>query len=106
MQSSFHDFGTRTYLQLDFSKVAHFAGQHDLKIGLGYQKNVNNVNLGYPGGAYVYVYWDKSFTSSVTGQTAQRGTYGYYEVDDFRTREPPAQPCRTCISRISGPSNV
>jgi hypothetical protein len=48
---------------------------------------VNNVNLGYPGGAYVFVYWDRAFTSSVPGVTpAQRGTYGYYEVDDFRTQ--------------------
>lgn len=84
LQDTFHDLGTRTYLQIDGSKFVHFAGSHEFKAGWGYQKNVNNVKLGYPGGAYVYVYWDKSFTSSVTHQKG-RGTYGYYEVDDFRT---------------------
>jgi hypothetical protein len=85
LSSTYHDLGTRTYLQLDFSKVARFFGSHDLKLGWGVQKNVNNVNLGYPGGAYTYVFWDRAFRSSVTGQT-QRGAYGYYEVDDFRTQ--------------------
>jgi hypothetical protein len=83
--NSFHDLGTRTYLQLDYSVLARFAGTHDLKIGWGMQKNVNNVDLSYPGGAYVFVYWDRAFRSSVTGQT-QRGNYGYYEVNDFRTK--------------------
>jgi len=46
---------------------------------------VNNVNLGYPGGAYTFIFWDRSFRSSVTGQTG-RGAYGYYEVDDVRTQ--------------------
>jgi hypothetical protein len=85
LQSSFHDLGTRTYLQLDFSKVAHFGGSHDFKLGWGVQKNVNNVDLGYPGGGYVYVFWDRSYTSTATRQVG-RGTYGYYEVDDFRTK--------------------
>jgi hypothetical protein len=85
LTSTFHDLGTRTYLQLDFSKVARLAGQHALKLGWGTSKNVDNVNLGYPGGGYAFVYWDRSFHSNATGQT-QRGTYGYYEVDDFRTK--------------------
>ena len=85
LSDTYHDLGARTYVQLDFSKVAHMFGNHDLKIGWGAQKNVNNVNLGYPGGAYVYVFWDRSFTSNITHQS-QRGTYGYYEVDDFRTQ--------------------
>jgi carboxypeptidase family protein/TonB-dependent receptor-like protein len=85
LTSNFHDLGTRTYLQLDFNKAAHVAGMHDLKLGWGVSKNVNNVNLGYPGGGYVFVYWDRAFKSNATGQT-QRGTYGYYEVDDFRTQ--------------------
>src|SRR5207244_2579032 len=55
-------------------------------LGWGTEKDVRNVNLGYPGGAYVYVYWGRSFTSSVPGVGAGTGTYGYYEVDDFRTR--------------------
>jgi hypothetical protein len=53
-----------------------------LKTGLGVEKTVNNVNAFYPGG-YVNVWWDRSFTSPVTGVT-DRGTYGYYEANDFR----------------------
>lgn len=85
LQSTYHDLGARTYLQLDFSKVARLFGGHNLEAGWGIQKNVNNVDLGYPGGAYVYVYWGSKFTSSVTKQVGT-GTYGYYEVDDFRTQ--------------------
>jgi hypothetical protein len=85
LTNTFHDLGARTYLQLDVSKMAHLGGTHDFKLGWGVQKNVNNVDLGYPGGGYVFVYWDRSFRSNATGQTG-RGTYGYYEVDDFRTQ--------------------
>jgi hypothetical protein len=89
LTSTSHDLATRTYLQLDFSKVAHMMGSHDFKLGWGVQKNVNNVNQIYPGGGYVYVYWDRGFPSSVSGANAplppNRGTYGYYELDDFRT---------------------
>ena len=83
--NNFHDLATRTYLQLDYNLLAHLLGSHDLKLGWGVQKNVNNVDQSYPGGGYTFVYWDRSFRSSVTGQT-QRGPYGYYEVDDFRTK--------------------
>jgi hypothetical protein len=85
LQNAFHDLGTRTYLQADIDKIAQFGGSHNIKFGWGVQKNINNVSLGYPGGAYTYVFWNSAFRSSVTGQT-QRGTYGYYEVDDFRTQ--------------------
>jgi hypothetical protein len=85
LQSSFHDLGARTYLQADFSKVAHLFGSHNLDVGWGIQKNVNNVDLGYPGGAYEFIYWGSSFTSNLTHQVGT-GTYGYYEVDDFRTK--------------------
>jgi hypothetical protein len=54
-----------------------------LKGGASVEKTVNDVNQYYPGG-YVFIWWDRSFTSPVTGQTG-RGTYGYYEVNDFRT---------------------
>ncbi len=84
-QNTFFDLGTRTYVQGDYSKAFRFLGSHDLKIGGGVQKNVNKVNVGYPGGGYVYVYWDKSFTSS-SSKLTQRGPYGYYEVDDIGTR--------------------
>ena len=85
LTSTQHDLGTRTYLQADISKVAHLFGSHDLKGGWGVAKNVNNVNTLYPGGGYVFVFWGSSFRSSATGQTGT-GTYGYYEVDDFRTQ--------------------
>jgi len=83
--NNFHDLGTRTYLQLDFTKQARLGGTHEIKAGWGMQKNVNNVDISYPGGAYVYVYWNRPYTSNATNQTG-RGTYGYYEVDDFRTK--------------------
>jgi carboxypeptidase family protein/TonB-dependent receptor-like protein len=83
--NNFHDLATRAYLQLDYGILTHFLGTHDLKVGWGVQKNVNNVDQSYPGGGYVFVYWDRAFRSSVTGAT-QRGPYGYYEVDDFRTK--------------------
>jgi hypothetical protein len=83
--NNFHDLATRAYFHVDYNLLAHVLGSHDLKLGWGVQKNVNNVDQRYPGGGYAFVYWDRSFRSSVTGQT-QRGPYGYYEVDDFRTK--------------------
>jgi len=78
-----HDLVTRTTGQVDVSIYKHFAGTHTLKAGLGLEKTINNVNSFYPGG-YVYIWWDSSFTSLATGVT-DRGPYGYYEVNDFRT---------------------
>jgi len=77
-----HDLVTRTTGQVDFSIYKHLGGTHNWKMGLGVEKTVNNVNSFYPGG-YVYIWWDSSFTSLVTGVT-DRGPYGYYEVNDFR----------------------
>jgi hypothetical protein len=78
-----HDLVTRATGQVDVSIYKHLAGTHTLKLGLGVEKTVNNVNSFYPGG-YVYIWWDSSFTSLATGVT-DRGPYGYYEVNDFRT---------------------
>ena len=83
-QNTFFDLGTRTYVQGDYNKSFHFVGSHDLKVGGGVQKNVNKVNVAYPGGGYVYVYWNKAFRSNATGLT-QTGPYGYYEYDDVGT---------------------
>jgi hypothetical protein len=77
-----HDLIARATGQFDVSIFAKFLGTHNLKTGLGVEKTVNNVNAFYPGG-YVNVWWDRSFTSPVTGVT-DRGTYGYYEANDFR----------------------
>ncbi len=79
------DHTKRGYMQGDFIKVFNAAGNHNLKAGLGYQHSSNDVDYTYPGGGYVFVWWDKAFTSNATGIT-DRGPYGYYEVDDFGTR--------------------
>ena len=49
------------------------------------QHTSNTVDNTYPGGGYVFVWWDRAFTSQATGLT-DRGPYGYYEVNDFGTR--------------------
>ena len=77
-----HDLVARTSAQFDVNILGRLAGTHNLKAGLGIEKTVNNVNSFYPGG-YVNLWWDTSFTSPVTSVT-DRGTYGYYEVNDFR----------------------
>ncbi|MFN0106431.1 MAG: carboxypeptidase regulatory-like domain-containing protein [Bryobacteraceae bacterium] len=85
VQQTFKDVVGRTYLRADYSVFANFLGQHNLKIGGGHQRNVNSVDVGYPGGGYVYIWWDRAFRSNATGVT-DRGQYGYYEVNDIGTR--------------------
>ena len=48
------------------------------------RRNGNDVDQRYPGGQ-VDVFWDSTFTSSVPGVGAGRGTFGYYEVNDLGT---------------------
>jgi len=73
------DNTTRTYVQADFSQFLSFAGQHNLKAGIGTQKNVNNVNDSWYGPlGRARLYWGRAFR----GLT---GTYGYYLVEDGRT---------------------
>ncbi|MBK7926357.1 MAG: TonB-dependent receptor [Bryobacterales bacterium] len=80
------DIVTRTYVQADFNQFFRAGGTHDLKIGIGTQKNVNNVLQDYPTGGYINIFWNRAFTSSVPGvPPAQRGTYGYYEYHEFGT---------------------
>jgi len=71
------DLTTRTYVQADYSQFFRFGGQHNIKAGIGTQKNVNNVNdsVNGPDGR-VELYWDLA-----TG--GQRGQYGYYLVQDY-----------------------
>jgi hypothetical protein len=84
-QTTLHDIATRTNLQADLSKYFNFAGSHDLKVGIGRMKNVNNVDNSYPGGGYVTLYWDTTYNETITKQNL-RGTYGYYTVDDQGTK--------------------
>ena len=78
-----HDLIARASGQVDVSISGNLLGSHTLKGGYAVEKTVNDVNRFYPGG-YVDVWWDSSFTSAATG-VQDRGTYGYYEVNDFRT---------------------
>jgi hypothetical protein len=82
--NTFHDLATRTYFQADFSKFGNFLGQHNIKLGTGVSKTVNNVDTAYPGKGFVQVYWGATFTSPTLGRNT--GTYGYYAVNDRGTR--------------------
>ncbi len=81
IQLSEFDHTQRGYVQADFIKAFTMGGSHNLKGGVGFQHTANDVEVAYPGGGYVWVYWNRSFTSNDTGRT-DRGPYGYYEVDD------------------------
>ena len=84
IQQTFQDLVTRAYIQADYSIAVNALGTHNLKMGVGTQKTVNNVNEAYPRQGYVYIWWDRAFRSVATGET-QRGTYGYYEVNNIGT---------------------
>ena len=79
------DHTKRGYVNTDFIKAFNAGGAHNLKAGFGYQHSSNDVDYTYPGGGYVFVWWDKAFQSNATGIT-DRGPYGYYEVNDLGTR--------------------
>jgi hypothetical protein len=78
------DLVTRAYIQADQSVAFNALGSHNMKFGVGTQKTVNNIDDSYPGGGYVYIWWDKEYKSLLTGETG-RGQYGYYEVNDVGT---------------------
>jgi len=91
----FKDIVARTYIQADYGIFGNLWGDHDLKLGIGTMKNVNDVNDGYPGGGYVLVFWGSTFqgpAGSFCSSQANRdaglcgGTYGYYESNDIATR--------------------
>ncbi len=84
IEQTFQDLVTRAYIKADYSIALNALGTHDLKVGVGTQKTVNNVNEAYPGNGYVYIWWDRDYRSVATGLT-QRGTYGYYEVNNIGT---------------------
>ena len=55
-----------------------------MKVGGGIRHNENDVDQRYPGGR-VQLCWDSAVTSTVPGVGTNRGTYGYYTVDDLGT---------------------
>jgi hypothetical protein len=83
---SYFDVTSRGFYLADYSIPFRLGGTHNLKAGTGFQKIVNNSNTGYQGGGYnVAIYWDRSYTSLVTGRT-DRGQYGYYRVRNIGTQ--------------------
>ena len=79
-----HDTTKQTYFQADYNASFSAAGFHTLKVGAGVRHNENDVDQRYPGGR-VQVWWDSAVTSTVPGVGTNRGTYGYYAVDDLGT---------------------
>ncbi len=73
------DTTKRALFAADYNHTFQGGGWHTLKGGFGIQHTINDVNSVYPGG-YVFVYWDS--TLALAGQAADRGAYGYYEVND------------------------
>ncbi len=84
VQTTLFDLTTRNIIQADFTKFFNAGGTHDLKAGVGRQKNVNKVDISYPGAGYVTLYWNSDLTLPNGAKT--RGTYGYYQVDDIGTK--------------------
>ena len=80
-----HDITTRNFVDLSLTKVVSAAGSHQFKGGFGYSRVTNDVELAYPNGGYVTVFWNTVFTSDATGK-AGTGTYGYYTIDDIGTK--------------------
>jgi outer membrane receptor protein involved in Fe transport len=82
-RSEIADFDTtkRGSFNVDYNHAFTLGGYHTLKGGYGFQRTINDISTGYPGG-YVNIFWGSSFTFG--GQTGT-GTYGYYEVNDRRT---------------------
>jgi hypothetical protein len=79
-----HDLTTRRYLGLELTKSLRGAGSHSLKVGGGVTHSTNDVINAYPNQGFVTVFWNQTYTSQATGKT-QRGTYGYYTIDDQGT---------------------
>jgi hypothetical protein len=84
VQTTLYDVAARNMVQADFSKMLKFGGTHDLKLGIGRQKNVNKVDNSYPGGGYITLQWNSKL--SLPNGTAVSGKYGYYQLDDIGTK--------------------
>ena len=81
-----HDITTRKFVDLALTKLVDAGGSHQFKGGFGYSRATNDVELAYPNGGYVSVFWNSVFTSDVPGIGSGTGTYGYYKIDDFGTK--------------------
>jgi hypothetical protein len=76
------DTTKRRTFNADYNHTFQGGGWHTLKGGAGFQRVTNDVDSLYPGG-YVFIWWGSS--TNFTGQTPDRGTYGYYEVNNLGT---------------------
>jgi hypothetical protein len=76
------DTTKRSLFNADYNHTFQGGGWHTLKGGIGYQHTVNDVNSLYPGG-YIDVFWGR--TLALAGQANDRGTYGYYAVNNRGT---------------------
>jgi hypothetical protein len=84
VQTTLFDISTRNLVQADFSKLIRLGGTHDFKLGIGRQKNVNKVDISYPGGGYITLYWNSQLT--LPDESFASGPYGYYQNDDIGTK--------------------
>jgi len=84
VSANLKDNTNQGYFNADYNHVLSVAGFHQIKGGFGIRRTVNDVDISYPGG-YTFIWWDAAYTSTAT-QRVDRGTYGYYEVNDFGTR--------------------
>jgi hypothetical protein len=80
-----HDLTTRNFADFTVTQIVNGAGQHQFKGGFGISHATNDVQLAYPNGGYVTVFWNSVFTSDVPGVGSGTGTYGYYAIDDSGT---------------------
>ena len=78
------DFDTtkRRFFNADYNHTFQGGGWHTLKGGVGIQRTINDVKSVYPGGA-VDIFWGD--TLNLGGQAPDRGTFGYYSVNDRGT---------------------
>jgi hypothetical protein len=85
IQINDHDITSRNFVDFSLTQIVNAAGQHQFKGGFGVSHANNDVQLAYPNGGYVTVFWNQTFISDVPGVGAGRGPYGYYQIDDIGT---------------------
>jgi hypothetical protein len=86
VQINDHDITSRNFVDFSVTQIVSAAGQHQFKGGFGVSHANNDVELAYPNGGYVTVFWNQTFISDVPGVGAGRGLYGYYSIDDIGTK--------------------